>query len=270
VRFLDHLTFGQYVPSDSLIHRLDPRGKILATLGFLVGLFGVEHPLAFLPWGGVLVAACLCARLPLRLVVGQARPVLFLILLTAALHLFLTPGHALWSWGVLSVTREGVELAFRMSARVLLLVLFAGLLTLTTSPTELSDGLERLLAPFERLGFPAHEMAMMTTIALRFIPTLLDETDRIMKAQLSRGADLDRGGLLRRLKAFVPVLVPLFLIVFQRADDLATAMEARGYRGGKGRTRLHPLVWKTRDTLAVGLVVLFVGATSAADRLLRP
>jgi energy-coupling factor transport system permease protein len=216
------------------------------------------------------LALSLLSRLPLRLVLGQVRPVLFLVLLTAILHLLFTPGVALWHWGVLSVTREGVDMAFRMGTRILLLVLFAGLLTLTTSPTELSDGLERLLSPLGRFGFPAHEMAMMTTIALRFIPTLLDETDRIMKAQLSRGADLDRGGLFRRLRAFVPVLVPLFFIVFQRADDLAVAMEARGYRGGVGRTRLHPLVWKFRDTLALGVTFLLLIGVSLLDYRILP
>jgi energy-coupling factor transport system permease protein len=155
-----------------------------------------------------------------------------------------------------------------MALRLLFLVLFAGLLTLTTSPMELSDGLERLFAPLTPLGFPAHDLAMMMTIALRFIPTLLDETDRIMKAQLARGADLDRGNIVRRLRAFIPVLVPLFVIVFQRADDLATAMEARGYRGGKGRSRLNPLHWRARDGLALASVVALVVAGAAADRWL--
>lgn len=266
MKFLNHLTLGQYVPADSPVHRLDPRAKILITLALLSGVFGVEHPVAFAAWGGLLLGVSLLSRLSLRLVFGSARPVLWLLAFTALLHLFLTPGIPLLALGPLEITREGAVLASRMGLRLLFLVLFAGLLTLTTSPMELADGMERLLSPLARFGFPAHEMAMMMTIALRFIPTLLDETDRILKAQLSRGANLDQGGFLRRLRAFVPVLVPLFVIVFQRAEDLATAMESRCYRGGVGRTRMNPLRWTCRESRAFLAVLALVGVLTALDR----
>ncbi|WP_352425411.1 energy-coupling factor transporter transmembrane component T family protein [Aminomonas paucivorans] len=266
MKFLNHLTLGQYVPTDSPIHHLDPRSKILSTLVLLSGVFGVEHPVAFAAWGGLLLGICALSRLHLRLVLGAARPVLWLLVFTALLHLLFTPGVPILTLGPVDVTREGVVLASRMGLRLLFLVLFAGLLTLTTSPMELADGMERLLSPLARFGFPAHEMAMMMTIALRFIPTLLDETDRILKAQLSRGANLDQGGFLRRIRAFVPVLVPLFVIVFQRAEDLATAMESRCYRGGVGRTRMNPLRWGRGETLGLTVSVGVVGALTLLDR----
>lgn len=268
MQFMNHMTLGQYVPADSFVHRLDPRCKILATVALLAGVFLVTDLRLFPGWALLLVAVSALAKIPLSMVLRSARPVVFLVLITALIHVFLTKGDPLWHWGIFTITAEGVVMASRMALRLLFLVLFAGLLTLTTSPMELSDGLERLFAPLTPLGFPAHDLAMMMTIALRFIPTLLDETDRIMKAQLARGADLDRGNIVRRLRAFIPVLVPLFVIVFQRADDLATAMEARGYRGGKGRSRLNPLHWRARDGLALASVVALVVAGAAADRWL--
>ena len=268
MQFMNHMTLGQYVPADSFVHRLDPRGKIVAVVAFLTGVFLVSDLRLFLLWALLLPSLALLSKIPLSMVLRSARPVLFLVLFTALIHVFFTKGEILWQWGILSITDEGLIMAARMGLRLFFLVLFAGLLTLTTSPMELSDGLERLFSPLVPLGFPAHDMAMMMTIALRFIPTLLDETDRIMKAQLARGADLDRGNVIRRLRAFIPVLVPLFVIVFQRADDLATAMEARGYRGGKGRTRLHPLQWRLRDSLALGAVIAVIALVVTADRLL--
>jgi energy-coupling factor transport system permease protein len=208
---------------------------------------------------------------PARLVLSTVRPVWILVAFTAVIHLFFTRGEPLFSWGIVEITREGAVMAARMGLRLVLLVMYAGLLTLTTSPTELADGLESLFSPFRRFGFPAHELAMMMTIALRFIPTLLNETERIMKAQIARGAELERGGPLRRLRAFIPVLVPLFVIVFQRADDLATAMEARNYTGGEGRSRMHPLKWSVRDTTALLFSVIFSFAAVFLDgRALLP
>jgi energy-coupling factor transport system permease protein len=262
MKFLNHLTLGQYVPADSPVHRLDPRCKILSVVILLSGIFLMKHPFPFVAWGLFLLVLSGLSRIPFMVVMRGARPVVVLVLFTATIHLFLTRGTVLWEWGWFSITQEGVFMAFRMGSRLFFLVLYAGFLTLTTSPMELSDGLERLFRPFQRIGFPAHEMAMMMTIALRFIPTLFDETDRILRAQLARGADLDQGGLFRRMKAFIPVLVPLFVIVFQRAEDLALAMEARCYRGGVGRSRMNPLEWKKADTLAlaatVGVVALFI------------
>ncbi len=258
MKFLNHLTLGQYIPADSPVHRLDPRCKILAVVILLTGIFLMKHPAAFLAWGACLLLLSRLSKISFRVVLQGARPVIILVLFTAGIHLFLTKGTPLWQWGILSISKEGVVMASRMGLRLFFLVLYAGFLTLTTSPMELSDGLERLFQPFQRVGFPAHEMAMMMTIALRFIPTLFDETDRILRAQLARGADLDHGGLLRRMKAFIPVLVPLFVIVFQRAEDLAQAMEARCYRGGTGRSRMNPLRWKIADTLALACTLAAV------------
>ncbi len=266
MKFLNHLTFGQYVPADSFVHRLDPRCKILAVLVVLTGIFLARHILVFAAWGGLLFSLALLSHLPFRLVLRSAKPVLILVFFTAFIHVFFTDGTPLLEIGFITITREGVSGAVYMGLRLLFLVLFASFLTLTTKPMELSDGLERLFSPFVRFGFPAHELAMMMTIALRFIPTLLDETDRIMKAQLARGAAFDRGNLWKRLKAFLPVLIPLFVIVFQRAEDLATAMEARCYRGGEGRTRMHPLVWRTGDSLGALCVLSIVAGLIIGDR----
>jgi len=232
----------------------------------LIGVFTAFHPLAFSLWGAFLVFSVLLSRLSLKVLVRSARPVLILVAFTAIVHLFFTGGDALFKLGFLTITSQGANLAVRMGLRLIFLVLFANLLTLTTSPMELADGLERLFSPLKPLGFPAHELAMMMTIALRFIPTLLNETDRIMKAQLARGAELDQGGIIKRLRAFIPVLVPLFVIVFKRADELAVAMEARGYRGGVGRSRMHPLCWSLSDTLALIFVAIVTLVFIYVDR----
>jgi len=268
MQFLNHMTLGQYVPADSFVHHLDPRCKIVAAVALLTGVFLVSDLRLFPLWALLLPCLAFLARIPLTMVLRSARPVVVLVLLTALIHVFFTKGEAIWQWGIVSITGEGLVMAARMGLRLFFLVLFAGLLTLTTSPMELSDGLERLFSPLTPLGFPAHDLAMMMTIALRFIPTLLDETDRIMKAQLARGASFDRGGLWKRLKAFLPVLIPLFVIVFQRAEDLAVAMEARCYRGGTGRTRMFPLAWKTADTAALLLVPAVVILLVSIDRSL--
>lgn len=271
MRFLNNMTLGQYVPVESLVHHLDPRCKIVGVLFCLVGVFMVKGPLGFLMWGLLFLLLVSASRVPARLVLSTVRPVWILVAFTAVIHLFFTRGEPLFSWGIVEITREGAVMAARMGLRLVLLVMYAGLLTLTTSPTELADGLESLFSPFRRFGFPAHELAMMMTIALRFIPTLLNETERIMKAQIARGAELERGGPLRRLRAFIPVLVPLFVIVFQRADDLATAMEARNYTGGEGRSRMHPLKWSVRDTTALLFSVIFSFAAVFFDgRALLP
>lgn len=268
MKFLNNMTLGQYVPANSPIHSLDPRCKIIATIVCLIGIFLVKEHWGFLAWGGFFALMVMVSRFSGRLVLSTARPVWILIAFTSVIHLFFTQGAPLFSWGFLKVTYQGLEMAIRMGLRLFLLVLFAGFLTLTTSPTELADGLESLFSPLKRFGFPAHELAMMMTIALRFIPTLLNETERIMKAQIARGADLDRGGPLRRLRAFIPVLVPLFVIVFQRADDLATAMEARNYTGGVGRTRMNPLKWSHTDSGSLILTILFTVMTVLLEKRL--
>lgn len=258
MRFLENMSFGQYVPARSWVHRLDPRAKVGALALLLTGVFMAERPYDWILWAAALWLCAALSQTSVAFLLRSIRTVLFLIVFTALLNLFFASGEPLWQWGIFRVSREGVELAWTMALRLTLLVLFANLLTLTTSPMALSDGLESIFSPFKRFGFPAHELAMMMTIALRFIPTLLSETDRILKAQLARGADLDRGSVVRRMKAFIPVLVPLFVIVFQRADDLAVAMEARCYRGGEGRTRVKPFCWRAADTAALVFCALLI------------
>lgn len=268
MKFLENLSFGQYVPANSWVHRLDPRAKIIALICLLTGIFMASEPYDWVIWVVMLWLCTQCAQTRLSFLFRSIRAVIFLILITAVLNLLLTQGTTIWEWGIFSISREGVEMAWTMALRLTLLVLYANLLTLTTSPMALSDGLESLFSPLKRVGFPAHELAMMMTIALRFIPTLLGETDRILKAQLARGADLDRGSLIKRMKAFIPVLVPLFVIVFQRADDLAIAMEARCYHGGEGRTRMNPFHWRRDDTLALAFCVALIVGQKLLNRVI--
>ena len=269
MKFLENLSFGQYIPSQSWVHRLDPRAKIGALVLILTGIFMAGAPYDWILWCALLWFAAAASQISLGFLLRSIRTVIFLILFTALLNLFFSRGAPLWKWGILSISREGVTMAWTMSLRLTLLILFANLLTLTTSPMALSDGLEKLFSPFTRFGFPAHELAMMMTIALRFIPTLLGETDRILKAQLARGADLDRGSLVKRMKAFVPVLVPLFVIVFQRADELAVAMEARCYRGGVGRTRMKPFRWSLSDSALLCACALLIPLQALLNKALN-
>ncbi len=268
MRFLSGAPLGQFLPGDSLVHRLDPRSKLAGTFLLLVGLFLASHPADFLLWFLLLFLLSRFSRISLPVILRAGRPVLFLVIFTVALNLFWTPGEQLAKLGPLIVTREGMATAFSMGMRLFFLVIFASLLMMTTSPMSFSDGLERLFSPLARVGFPASEMAMMMTIALRFIPTLFEETDRILKAQISRGADFESGGIVRRVRSFIPVLIPLFVLVFQRAENLAVAMEARGYVPGAPRTRLHPLRWRAADSYALLFLFAYVLLVWAVDRRL--
>lgn len=262
----DKIPLGQYIPADSFVHSLDPRAKIIVTIVAMAAIFMLHTMPAFALCGfGIFLLAKL-ARLPFRLVAASARPVLILVIFTALFHLFLTPGKVLFSVFGAGATVEGAMLGTAMALRLIYLVMFASLLTFTTTPAKISDGLEGLLSPLKRLGLPAHDIAMMITIALRFIPTLFEETSRIIKAQKSRGADFESGGLMRRARAYVPVLIPLFVIVFKRAENLATAMEARGYAGGEGRTRMRPLVWRRSDSAALAGFIFISALLVAFDR----
>lgn len=255
---LNNITLGQYYPTNSILHRLDPRSKILCTLLFITGIFFAE---SIWMYGlvAIFVLANMClSRLPLQLIWKSIKPLWIIIVFTMGIHVFTTPGTVLWEWGWLHVTEEGLRQGSMMTARLVFLIAFSSLLTYTTSPIVLTDGIEQLLNPFRRIGVPAHELAMMMTIALRFIPTLLQETERIMKAQKARGADFESGNIMRRAKAMVPLLVPLFVSAFRRADELAIAMEARCYRGGEGRTRLHELSYAMRDMVAFGVTLTVV------------
>ena len=251
------ITLGQYFPGSSFIHKLDPRTKILATIIYIIAIFFADKPFSY----GILTAfaaiVILISRVPWLLVFKSLKPIWIIVILTMLIHMFTAPGeHIVFTWKFLSVTAEGIDMGVKMAVRLILLLLFSSVLTFTTSPIVLTDGIESLLRPFKSLGVPAHELAMMMTIALRFIPTLLEETDRIMKAQTSRGADFSSGNILERMKNMLPLLVPLFISAFRRADELAVAMEARCYRGGEGRTRMHELAYAGRDYVAYVLVVL--------------
>lgn len=257
---LTDITLGQYFPGSSFLHRLDPRTKLVGTILFVTAIFLAES----LPAYGLLTAfaalAIFISGVPLRLVLRSIRPLWLIIVITVLIHVFTTPGTVIYSLGPLTATQEGVRQGALMTARLVFLIVMSSLLTFTTSPIVLTDGIERLLNPFRRVGLPAHELAMMMTIALRFIPTLLEETDRIMKAQMARGADFARGNLLRRAQSMVPLLVPLFISAFRRADELAVAMEARCYRGGENRTRMKELRLTARDGLAFAAVLALLAA----------
>lgn len=252
------IAIGQYYPGKSFIHKLDPRTKIICTLIFISAVFLAQTYVAYAVTGAFVALVILVSGLPIRIVIKSIKPLWIIILLTMAVHFFTTKGEVIAEWGIFSLTKEGLQQGIMMSLRLVYLIMMSSLLTFTTSPIVLTDGIERLLRPFKRIGVPAHELAMMMTIALRFIPTLLEETDKIMKAQVSRGADFSSGNIVQKAKNLVPLLVPLFVSAFRRADDLATAMEARCYRGGEGRTRMHQLVFTARDTVAYAVMMLFV------------
>lgn len=245
------ITLGQYYPGDSPIHRLDPRIKIIATVLYIVELFIVNSFIGFGICAGVLFVTVAISKVPISYIMRGLKPILLILLFTFFLNIFMVDGRVLWKIGFLKVTDNGLYTAVFMSIRLLLLIIGSSLLTLATTPISLTDGIERLLTPLQKIGVPTHEIAMMMSIALRFIPTLLEETDKIMKAQQARGADFESGNIFKRAKSLIPILVPLFVSAFRIAQDLAMAMEARCYRGGKGRTRLHEMKFKAKDIWAL-------------------
>ncbi|MCL2603620.1 MAG: energy-coupling factor transporter transmembrane protein EcfT [Defluviitaleaceae bacterium] len=252
---MTRLTIGQYYPADSPLHRLDPRVKLLAAIAYITVLIFVTNFYGFGIAVLFLAVVIRASRVPARFIFRGLRAILFILSFAALINLLLTPGeNVLFSYAFIQVTTEGIHRAALMALRLVLLITGSSLLTLTTSPIQLTDGIESLLKP---LRLPAHDIAMMMTIALRMIPTLSEELGKIMKAQKARGVDLETGGPLKRIKNIIPILVPLFVSSFKRADELATAMEARCYRGGKGRTKLKPLGFTGRDALAGGIIVVF-------------
>ncbi|MCR4620701.1 MAG: energy-coupling factor transporter transmembrane protein EcfT [Clostridiales bacterium] len=257
---LNNITLGQFFPGESFIHRLDPRTKILLTIAFLVCVFISR---GFLGFGLIVAFIYMCAkvaRIQLKFIFRGLKPIAVIVIITFLLNLFMSAGKdVLWKWGILSISVQGIKNAVFMALRLILLVTGTQLLTLTTSPIRLTDGLESLFLPFSKIGFPAHELAMMMSIALRFIPTLIEETQKITRAQKARGADFESGSLIKRAKALLPLLVPLFVSAFRRADELAMAMEARCYRGGKGRTKMRPLRYGRKDLYALCCVILLAG-----------
>ncbi|MEY8764916.1 MULTISPECIES: energy-coupling factor transporter transmembrane component T family protein [Clostridium] len=246
------ITIGQYVPGNSFVHKLDPRIKILISLIYIVDLFIVNNFKGYIFIVAFTAISILISKVKLVYIYKGLKPIFILVLITAVLNVFMTSGTnpPLFRWKFLVVYREGLVMAAFMTIRLVFLIVGTSLLTLTTSPIELTDGIEKLLNPMKKIGVPAHELAMMMTIALRFIPTLMDETDKIMKAQMARGADFQSGNIIQRAKSLVPILVPLFISSFRRADELAMAMEARCYRGGEGRTRMKQLKLTNRDFTA--------------------
>ncbi|MDI9441298.1 MAG: energy-coupling factor transporter transmembrane protein EcfT [Firmicutes bacterium] len=252
-----NITIGQYIPGDSLIHRLDPRTKIVGTTALIVLLFLVKSFWGYLLVGLGIASVIYLSQIPWRFVLRGLRPLFVILILTVGLHFFMTEGRIIFQLWFIKVTWEGLIRGLMMGTRLVLLIVGTSMLTLTTSPIQLTDGIESLLSPGKRIGIPAHELAMMMTIALRFIPTLLEETEKIMKAQMARGADFQSGGLMQRAKSLIPLLVPLFVNAFRRADDLAIAMEARGYRGGEGRTKFRELRLKKIDGMAFAITIAF-------------
>ena len=250
-----------------MIHRLDPRVKLAGTLLFIISLFFFRNFIGYLVAALFLALVIGLSHVPFRFMVKGMRAVVFLLLITVVFNLFLTPGEALVSIWKLTITKEGLATAVTMAVRLTMLIIGSSIMTLTTTPNNLTDGLEKGLRPLKLFKVPVHEVAMMMSIALRFIPILLEETDKIMKAQIARGADFESGNLIRRAKALVPLLVPLFISAFRRANDLAMAMEARCYRGGDGRTKMKPLIYKRRDGIAYICILVYLVASIGLGRL---
>ena len=253
---LKNVTLGQFFPGNSFLHKMDPRMKLILTFALIVIVFVSQ---GFIGFGLILLfilMIALSSGIALKYILRGLKPILFIVLFTFVLNVFFqTGGEVIFRLGFVKITDEGLRLAFFLAARLILLVICSQLLTLTTSPIALTDGLESLMRPLKKIHFPAHEIAMMMSIALRFIPTLMDEANKIMKAQMARGADFESGNLVQRAKAMVPLLVPLFVGAFRRAEELALAMEARCYHGGEGRTRMRQLRYGSRDAIAAGLMV---------------
>ncbi|MDZ5254976.1 energy-coupling factor transporter transmembrane component T [Clostridium sp. LIBA-8841] len=258
---LKDITIGQYIPGDSFVHKLDPRTKILISFIFIASLFIVDKFWGYIFIIAFLGATVLISKLQFKYLYKGLKPVFLLIAITAALNIFMIKGTEdtlIWHWKFLYIYKEGITTAIFMALRLILLIMGTSVLTLTTSPIELTDGIESLLKPFKKIGVPAHELAMMMTIALRFIPTLIDETDKIMKAQKARGADFESGNIIQKAKSLIPLLIPLFISSFRRADELAMAMEARCYRGGDGRTRMKVLKYSKNDFISFGVAGLLL------------
>ena len=257
---IEKMIFGRYIPGNSFVHRLDPRSKLIFVFTFIIIVFLANNTITY----GLLVAftlfVILLSRIRLYFIINGLKPVLLLMIFTFLLHMFFTrEGAVVADLGFIKIYEEGLRQGIFISLRFLVLVFMTTVLTLTTSPILITDGIETLLGPLKKIKIPVHEFALMMSIALRFIPTLMDETDKIMKAQMARGSDLSAGPIGARLKAIVPLLIPLFISAFKRAEDLATAMEVRGYRGGEGRTKYRQLKWTWKDTFCI-FVIIAIGA----------
>lgn len=260
------ITLGQYYHTDSVLHRLDPRTKLVATFAYIFALFLVHNVWGYLICGVFLACAIILSRVPLKFMVKGMKAIVILMLITLFFNLIFTPGEVVFSVWKISVTKEGISVAGKMAVRLIMLVISSSVMTLTTTPNNLTDGLESLLKPLKKIKVPVHEISMMMSIALRFIPILIEETDKIMKAQMARGADFESGNVIKKAKAMVPLLVPLFISSFRRANDLAMAMEARCYRGDVNRTKMKPLKYAGRDYYTYIVLVVFVVASCIIGR----
>jgi energy-coupling factor transport system permease protein len=255
---LKDITLGQYYQTNSIIHRLDPRVKLATTFIFIISLFLFKGVLGYAVAAIFLVSVIKLSKVPFKFMVRGMKAIAFLLLITVVFNLFLTPGEPVFTIWKFSLTKEGIKTAALLAVRLCFLIIGSSVMTLTTTPNQLTDGMEKMLSPLNKINVPVHEIAMMMSIALRFIPILSEETDKIMKAQLARGADFETGNLIKRVKAMVPILVPLFISAFRRANDLAMAMEARCYRGGENRTKMKPLKYAKVDYVAYCIVVIYL------------
>lgn len=260
------ITLGQYYPADSVIHKLDPRVKLVGTILFIISLFLFKNPIGYVIVALFLGAVIKLSKVPFSFMVRGMKSIMFLLMLTVIMNLFMTPGELLVSFGIFKITKEGLSVAVFMAFRLFLLIIGSSSMTLTTTPNDLTDGMEKLMNPLKKIGVPVHEISMMMSIALSFIPTLIEETDIIMKAQAARCADFESKNLIKRINSYIPILVPLFISAFRRAGDLAMAMEARCYRGGDGRTKLKPLEYAKRDRLAYITLIAYLIAVIVIPR----
>lgn len=262
------ITIGQYYQTDSVIHRLDPRVKLTGTLLYIITLFFIDSIIGYVIATLALAAVIKLSKVPFAFIVRGMKAIVFLLLITVVFNMFLTPGEPIVRFWIFKLTKEGLRTALFMGWRLCLLIIGSSLMTLTTTPNHLTDGLEKSLRAFNKIGVPVHEIAMMMSISLRFIPILIEETDKIMKAQMARGADFESGNVLQKAKAMVPLLVPLFISAFRRANDLAMAMESRCYRGGEGRTKMKPLIYQKADYVGYACVILFMVFCIGMSKLL--
>ncbi|MCR4788004.1 MAG: energy-coupling factor transporter transmembrane protein EcfT [Lachnospiraceae bacterium] len=263
------ITLGQYYSTESVIHRLDPRVKLVGTLCYIISLFLIKNPIGYLVAAIFLAMVIWLSRVPVKFMIRGLKAIVLLLLIAGFFNLFFTPGEPLWSWKALTITKEGIVTATTMVLRLMFLIMGSSVMTLTTTPNNLTDGMEKGLGFLKLIKVPVHEIAMMMSIALRFIPILLEETDKIMKAQIARGADFESKNLIKKAKALVPLLVPLFVSAFRRANDLALAMEARCYRGGEGRTKMKPLIYKKRDAAGYLVILLYLVVCIYIGRVIK-
>lgn len=257
------ITIGQYYPASSILHRLDPRVKLFGTLLFIISLFIIDSFIGYIFVTFIVFTLIFISRVPFAYIMKGLKVVIVLLLLSVSFNLFLTKGEILVSFWIFHITKEGLKIAAFLAIRLIYVIIGSSLMTLTTTPNDLTGGLEKSLNPLNKIKIPIHEISMMMSIALRFIPILMDETDKIMKAQIARGADFETGNILKRAKSLIPILIPLFISSFRRATDLAIAMESRCYHGGEGRTKMKPLKYKKRDTMAYIFILLYFFVTIA-------